>query len=351
MLSQVDRYAILRILDANYNRAVEGLRTLEEETRFRQNSTLWQGQFKKLRHQLAEALGHLSAEELLKARWAEGDVGPDNTLPSEQQRQSLNDIRQAAASRIQQSLRCLEEFSKPISPAGAEAFSRIRYQAYDLLGKYLLSLAQSGKVAWNEAKLYLLVDLRRKGSELGDHVKRLADCGADVIQIREKNVDDRMLLDCCSLVAEALREMPTRIVVNDRVDIALLSQADAVHVGQEDLSPETIRKLAGQNVAVGISTHNQAQVIAAEQSHADYIGCGPTFPSTTKSFQNFTGLEFLKVASQTTQIPAFAIGGITLENLPAVLASGISRVAVAGDVQNSKDPYSRVKEYKKILAG
>jgi|694.fasta_scaffold00778_38 thiamine-phosphate pyrophosphorylase len=351
MLSQVDRYAVLRILDANYNRAVEGLRTLEEEARFRQNWSVWQGQFKKLRHQLAEALGHLSAEELLKARWAVGDVGPDNTLKSEQQRQSLSDIRQAAASRIQQSLRCLEEFSKPISPTAAEAFGKIRYQAYDLLGKYLLSMSRSGKVAWNEAKLYLLVDLRRQGSELGDHVKRLADCGADVIQIREKNVDDRILLDCCSLVVEALREMPTRFVVNDRIDIALLAQADAVHVGQEDLPPDAIRKLAGQSLAVGISTHNQAQVIAAEKSQADYIGCGPTFPSTTKSFQSFAGLEFLKVASQTTAIPAFAIGGITLENLPTVLASGISRVAIAGDIQNSKDPYSRVKEYKKVLTG
>jgi thiamine-phosphate pyrophosphorylase len=145
--------------------------------------------------------------------------------------------------------------------------------------------------------------------------------------------------------------MPTRFVVNDRIDIALLAQADAVHVGQEDLPPDAIRKLAGQSLAVGISTHNQAQVIAAEKSQADYIGCGPTFPSTTKSFQSFAGLEFLKVASQTTAIPAFAIGGITLENLPTVLASGISRVAIAGDIQNSKDPYSRVKEYKKVLTG
>jgi thiamine-phosphate pyrophosphorylase len=351
MLSQIDRYALLRILDANYNRAVEGLRTLEEEARFRQNWSLWQGEFKKLRHLLAEAIGHFSTQELLQARWAQGDVGPDNTLETEQQRKSLSDIRQAAASRIQQSLRCLEEFSKPVSPAAAEAFSKIRYQTYDLLAKYLLIFSRHGKILWNDATLYLLVDLSRQGSELSDHFKRLADSGADVIQVREKNVDDRRLLDSCMIAVEALKDFPTRLVVNDRVDIALLSQADAVHVGQEDLAPNAIRKLAGQSIAIGVSTHNQAQVIAAEKSQADYIGCGPTFPSTTKSFENFAGLEFLKVASQTTQIPAFAIGGITLENLPAVLASGIRRVAISGDVQNSKDPYSRVKEYKKVLAG
>ena len=347
MLSDLDQLALYRILDANYNRATEGVRTLEELARFRSNSTSLQGQLKSLRHQLAAAYQLLPSSELLKARWAAGDVGPDNTLESEQQRESLTEIQAAAAQRIQQALRCLEEFSKPTHPAASAAFAKVRYLAYDILARTQLDLA-SHKISFAAARLYVLLDLKRTEVQLLDHGIRMAEAGADVIQIRDKHVDGRMLLERSQKIVEALAETPTRVIINDRPDIALMVGADGVHLGQEDVDVVAVRKLVGKRLAIGLSTHDYGQVAQAELLEIDYIGCGPTFPSSTKQFQEFSGLDFLRQAA-VTPLHAFAIGGITLEKLPSVLATGIGRVAVAADIDQATDPYQRIREYQKRL--
>lgn len=347
MLPAIDQYALYRILDANYNRASEGLRTLEEIARFRANASQLQLQLKSLRHQLASALQFLPVEELLKSRSATGDVGPENSLRSELERTSLEEIQTAAAHRIQQALRALEEFSKPLHPQAASAFAKIRYSAYDLLSKALLHLA-SHKIPFEKAQIYLLVDLKLDAAAWLEHLQKLVDAGADIIQIRDKQADGSILLERCQQAVELTSPTPVRIIVNDRPDIALMSGADGVHLGQEDLPVAAVRNWVGQRLSIGLSTHNAQQVSTAEKSSADYIGCGPTFPSTTKQFDRFSGLEFLHQAAATS-LPAFAIGGITLERLPKVLETGFRRVAIAGDVHQASDPYQRVREYRKYL--
>jgi thiamine-phosphate pyrophosphorylase len=349
MLSDLDRNTALRILDANYNRATEGLRTIEEIARFGANSSYWQVELKKLRHAMADAFKKLPAYDLLQARCAQVDVGAENTIASEQQRLSLDDIQRAAVERVQQALRCLEEFSKPLDGEVAVVFSKIRFSAYDIFSR-LLTMHLGGKVTWGEAKLYVLVDLRREESVFLEHIHKLADVGVDVIQIRDKQADAGLLIDRCRKATEALANRPTRLIVNDRLDIALVSQANGIHVGQEDISVTDIRKLCGLRLSIGLSTHNLSQLKQAEELQPDYIGCGPTFASTTKSFDRFAGLEFLLEASHTC-LPAFAIGGITLERLSSVLATGIQRVAVAGDIDQAADPYQQAKRYVDILKG
>lgn len=347
MLPDLDRYAIYRILDANYNRATEGIRTLEEIARFQANSTLLQRELKSLRHKIAAAHQLLPAEELLKSRSASGDVGPENTLDSEMQRTSLEHIQNAASQRIQQALRALEEFSKPLHPQAASAFGKVRYLAYDVLAKSLLSFA-SHKVEFAAARIYLLVDLKRNHTVWLDHLEKLVEAGADIIQVRDKHADGAVLLERCQQAVERLAKTPARLIVNDRPDIALMCGADGVHVGQEDLPVSSIRKWVGQRLSIGLSTHTPQQVAAAESLNVDYIGCGPTFPSTTKQFESFSGIEFLKAAAN-TPLPCFAIGGITLEKLPQVIEAGFQRVALAGDVDQAHDPYQRVREFRKRL--
>jgi len=348
MLPDIDQSALYRILDANYNRAAEGIRTLEEIARFRANASSQQLELKSLRHQLAAAVQLLPAEQLLRSRCAAGDVGADNTLDSEQSRTSVEAIQRAAAQRVQQALRSLEEFSKPLNAEASLAFAKIRYAAYDLLARIQLQLL-SHKISFQQAQLYLLVDLKRDARFWIDHLQRLVEAGVDILQIRDKQAEGAELLERCQQVVEKFEQTPVRIIINDRPDIALMSGADSVHLGQEDISVAVVRKWFGQRLTIGLSTHNLQQVKGAELAGVDYIGCGPTFPSTTKQFTAFSGLAFLKEAAL-SRLPAFAIGGITLELLPQVLATGFRRVAVAGDIERAEDPYHRVRTYRERLA-
>jgi thiamine-phosphate pyrophosphorylase len=123
--------------------------------------------------------------------------------------------------------------------------------------------------------------------------------------------------------------------MNDRPDLAVLARADGVHIGQDELSVHDARQIVGPDQLIGISTHNIEQARQAVLAGANYIGCGPTFPSSTKHFDHFPGLDFLREVAAEISLPAFAIGGVTLGNLPSVRASGFHRVAVSSALTNS----------------
>jgi thiamine-phosphate pyrophosphorylase len=170
-----------------------------------------------------------------------------------------------------------------------------------------------------------------------------------VLQLRDKRLNDRELL----ARAQALRSL-TRgrclLIINDRPDIAVLADADGVHVGQDELTVRDARKVVGPRGLVGVSTHTIEQARQTAAAGADYIGCGPTFPSTTKQFAEFPGVEFLRRVAGEIRIPAFAIGGITLANLDEVLAAGGTRVAVSGAITNSTSPAEAVDAFRARLA-
>jgi thiamine-phosphate pyrophosphorylase len=123
--------------------------------------------------------------------------------------------------------------------------------------------------------------------------------------------------------------------MNDRPDLAKLSNADGVHVGQEELAVKECRAILGVGPLVGVSTHSIEQARQAVLDGANYIGVGPTFPSATKNFEQFAGLEFLRQVAGEIRLPTFAIGGITAENLHEVLSAGISRIAVSQALLNA----------------
>jgi thiamine-phosphate pyrophosphorylase len=126
--------------------------------------------------------------------------------------------------------------------------------------------------------------------------------------------------------------------MNDRPDLAVLADADGVHVGQDELGVRDARRIVGPARLVGVSTHNLEQVEQAVLDGADYIGVGPVFPSGTKSFADFPGLDFVRKATAATRLPAFAIGGITENNVAAVRAAGAERIAVSGALCGAEDP-------------
>src|SRR5208337_889926 len=132
-------------------------------------------------------------------------------------------------------------------------------------------------------------------------------------------------------------------------DLAALTQSDGVHVGQEELSVKDARSIVGADALIGVSTHSIEQARQAVLDGANYIGVGPTFPSGTKQFDCFPGLELLRAVAGEIGLPAFAIGGITRENLGQVKSVGFKRIAVSGAVLAAEDPVQAVKELQNML--
>jgi thiamine-phosphate pyrophosphorylase len=170
-----------------------------------------------------------------------------------------------------------------------------------------------------------------------------------MIQLREKDLPDRTLLARARDLREMTRASGVLFIVNDRPDIALLAEADGVHLGQDDLSVREARRLLGPDALIGVSTHNVDQVWEAVQEGASYLGVGPTFPSQTKAFDTFAGLAFVREALTETSLPAFAIGGIHQDNITEVVAAGCWRVAVSHAVCATEDPRTAARQLRAAL--
>ena len=338
---------VWRVLDVNANRAAEGLRTIEDVARLiREDSvaSLWA---KSLRHELAAAIAKLNRAQRLAARSTETDAGTGHTTDTESERADWQAIISSACERVGQSLRCLEEFSKLIDVASGLDFKSLRYKAYDILAQLELRLRRNNVA--RAANLYLLVDCSLPIDVFATAVRQFAEAGADLLQLRDKTCDGRRLVAYARAAVEALATTNSKLIINDRVDVALASGAAGVHLGEDDMVYADARRIAGPDLLIGLSTHSIEQAVAAEKVGADYIGCGPTFPSETKLFDAFPGTQFLSQVAKQITIPAFAIGGIDAINLDEVLQSGCTRVALSSAIHSSATPTSTLQLIKDRL--
>ncbi len=337
------QHAVWRILDANANRAAEGMRVVEEYARFVLDDPHLTRLAKALRHDLAAALDDLPGEFRLTMRDTSRDVGTAITTPAEGERRSTADVVTAAWKRVEQALRCLEEYGKLVSPPTAARIEALRYRAYGLEK----SLATTGRSLDRlaEARLYILLDGGETLTDFTHRAAALIAAGAPIVQLRDKRLDDCTLLERARRLHEMTAGTATLFIMNDRPDLALLARADGVHVGQEELSVKDARAIVGPRALVGVSTHSLEQAQAAVLDGADYVGVGPTFPSATKEFAAFPGLDLLRAVSREVRLPAFAIGGITLERWPQVRDAGFARVAVSAAVHQAADPAAAVQAW------
>ena len=380
--SPSERLAALRIVDANLNRASEGLRVVEEHCRFALGDRHLTECCKQLRHDLASAAAAFDVHQLHAARETQADVGTSVTTASEASRDSLAHIAAANWQRVEQSLRAIEEYAKLLAPAIAPQIESLRYRAYTL-AKACTNTAD-GQARLAGARLYVLIDGGSSECAFAERVTELIAAGVHVLQLRDKQLDDRTLLARARLLRRILdeRSASTRqepqvrgqgtgdreqgssnydlspltthhslplFILNDRPDLAVLARADGVHVGQDELGVHDVRQIVGPDLLVGVSTHSIEQARQAVLDGASYLGCGPTFPSGTKHFDTFPGLDFLRQVAAEIALPAFAIGGITSENLPQVLATGFYRVAVSGAVANSHDMTVSIERLMAVL--
>ena len=336
------RMGILRVIDASANRAREGLRVVEDYVRFVLDDRHLTGQLKRLRHDLTGALAHLQAGDLLAARETQADVGTRISTPSERSREDATGVVTANFVRAQESLRSLEEFGKTIDPDMAAKLEEMRYRAYTLQRAVEITASSLERLA--HARLYVIIDGKESVQEFAALVESLVHCGVPLVQLRDKRLEDRELLDRARLLRKLTAGSGTLFIMNDRPDLAALSQADGVHVGQTELTVKDARAIVGPEALVGVSTHSIPQARQAVLDGANYIGVGPTFPSETKQFDAFPGLELLRAVAAEIRLPAFAIGGICCDNLPEVLRVGFRRIAVSGAVASAADPAAAARE-------
>jgi thiamine-phosphate pyrophosphorylase len=356
-----------RLLDAAANRGQEAIRVLEDYVRFMRDDAELTQQLKTFRHQFQEILKRFPMESRLESRNTEYDVGTDISAEGEYERPTMDDLVSANFSRLQEALRSLEEFSKMSDTQAARQFEQLRYLSYTLHketadGRRQIAADASGKeTEWTAQpsssllpsavcrlpSLYVLVDCRSDESAFEQLVSALIAGGVDIIQLRDKQADDRMILARSRILKNCITESDRNVlfIMNDRPDLAILAGADGVHVGQEELPAALVRQMVG-TMLIGVSTHSIEQARQAVLDGADYIGVGPVFESETKEFSQLAGLAYLEEVAAEISIPAFAIGGITEDRLEEVFQTGICRVAVGSALLNAENPKEVAERWK-----
>jgi thiamine-phosphate pyrophosphorylase len=197
--------------------------------------------------------------------------------------------------------------------------------------------------------LYAILDPERAQSPILQIAEGLSQAGVEIIQLRDKTSSAGRILSQARELVALLVPRGVRFILNDRPDIAGMSGAGGVHVGQEDLPVEDARRICPPPCWVGVSTHNLEQLREATLTSADYIAVGPIFPTATKRNPDpVVGLELLRAARQITDKPLVAIGGITLDRAADVYRAGADSIAVVSDLLSAQDPAERARAFIEV---
>jgi len=359
---------IYRIIDANLNRAREGLRVVEELARFALEDKALQRKTKALRHKLVSlfvSAARKRGERGLSSgtgtqvhpgllieygRDAEADVGKDFLTPSEARRATVADLMQGNFARIEESLRALEEFTKFFSGETSARLKALRFEVYTLEKEYLRAAYRAAaERSLKNIGLYPILDRECTGDiNPLDVANEILAPGLRILQYRDKVSS---AAEVCRICAE-LRKMTLRkgviFIVNDRVDIAGATDADGVHLGQDDMPVGFARHLLGSRKIIGKSTHSLSQARSAAKEDVDYISLGPIFSTETKPRARPLGPELIARVRKLTDKPIIAIGGISRHNIREVFVQGADGAAVISAILKAKNVRAATVSLKNI---
>lgn len=175
--------------------------------------------------------------------------------------------------------------------------------------------------------------------------------GVGIVQLREKNASAKDFLSLAISLKSVTEKKNIPLLINDRVDVAILADADGVHLGQGDLPADDVRRIIGSEKIIGVSAATVDEAIRAEAMGADYIGCGALFPTSTKDNTRSVNAELLKEICNSVEIPVVGIGGIKLDNIPMLKGTGIAGVAVVSAIMGASDIRKSAEEIKKAVNG
>ncbi|MBW4647729.1 MAG: thiamine phosphate synthase [Kastovskya adunca ATA6-11-RM4] len=320
--------AVCRILDANLDRAREGLRIIEEWCRFGLNSSQLAAECKEMRQEL----GAWHTADLRAARDTQGDLGTELTHPKEETRTSIQQLLQVNLGRIEEALRVLEEYGKLYNPNMGTAFKQMRYRVYTLESQ-LLAYRRHQLLA--RSHLFLVTS---PSENLFSIVEAALQGGLTLVQYREKTANDTVRLSHAQKLRQLCHHYGALFIMNDRVDLAVAVDADGVHLGQQDVPIALARQILGPQRLIGRSTTNPDELQRAIAEGADYIGVGPVHETPTKAGKAASGHEYVRYAAENASIPWFAIGGIDPSNVNEALNAGAERIAVVRSIMEAEQP-------------
>jgi thiamine-phosphate pyrophosphorylase len=341
--------AIYRIIDANFNRAREGLRIAEEFCRFALDNEQLAGRCKALRHRLTAAVTKLDMQKLIAARDTENDIGCRMRVAGQMKRQNFEDCVTAGFARTTEALRVLAESACAVDNKISAEFEKLRYDCYIL--EKDISLSGFPALRFKKTRLYCIITVEA-GIDVLKIAKACAAGGADCLQLRAKNIPDDQLLSLGRRFVDLCKQKDVISIINDRVDIAVAVDADGVHLGQHDLSAQVVRKCQLRPLIIGVSTHSIVELDKAVKQGPHYVGAGAVFTTPTKPQAKVSGLKYVSQVSKkikNSNIEMVAIGGITLENVEKVLQAGARRIAVSSCVCKTKNPADVCKKLKEKI--
>jgi thiamine-phosphate pyrophosphorylase len=332
-------YQRQRIIDANLNRAGEGLHFLEELARLVLNDAALTQQLKTIRHEILQGDWAFN-QTLIQSRDSESDVGFDIEVPAEDEPRELPVAVVANARRVQEALRILEEMAKipgTTPELDSERFKRARFALYAIEQEVLARLLRLDKTT-RLSGLYAIIDSQQLGGrshlEFAEEVIR---GGAAAIQLRDKLSTKAELLPIAQELRRLCAESGVLFIVNDHLDITLTTGADGLHLGQEDMPLSVARRLLSMDMILGGSVNTVEQARAAEAEGADYIALGSIYPTDSKEKPNVVGVDRLGQVREATALPLVAIGGIDEGNAGEVSANGADAVAVISALAGARD--------------
>ena len=315
-------HATLRIIDANLNRAREALRVMEEYARLGLDDAGLSAVIKQARHALAQTVldlegGATPGGSLIAHRDIVGDVGCEVSTPSEYERSGEYDVAVAAGKRLSEALRVIEEYGKTIDRDFAAAIERLRYRGYELQRRLELTAASHRR--FGNVRLYVLLTESLCSGDWFTTAEAALAGGAHCLQLREKELPDRELLDRAKRLVTLCRQHNALLIVNDRPDIAVLSK------------------------------HTPEQLAAAAEAVPDYIAVGPMFPTSTKPQDYIAGPQALAAARRSTSLPLVAVGGIEAENAREVLSAGHCCLCVCRSVISQPDVANAAARLRAVI--
>lgn len=334
-----------RIIDANLNRASEGLRSVEEYVRFILNNKKLSAELKNLRHRITM---YFEGDyiNLINSRDTKNDIGTD--IENISKTENKTDVLKANIKRTQQALRVLSEYGS--------LDDKYRYKMYEIEKEIMDIIYKERRTNIKQALLddkniYLITSQNNIENEddFIDKVAQILNAGVKLIQYREKNKSARYMIKTAKKLRQLCSMYNALLIINDRVDIAKIVDADGVHLGQDDIDILSARKILGDDKIIGISTHKPQDAIEAQDNGADYIGVGPVFKTPTKPNTDPVGLEYVNWVKNNIKIPFYAIGSIDENNVADVVKAGAARIAVIRALMNSNDVNKTVNIFNKEL--
>lgn len=341
---------LYRIIDANINRVAEGLRVLEDISRFYSNNSLITEKVKSLRHNVRKVVAKIQVL-LLSERDSLNDLGLEISQKTDwDNKTNLQQLILANFKRVEEGLRVIEETLKV---AGEYELSKIyesyRYESYALEKEFLLQFGNLGKRARLCTDLYCLTsEEHSNGRDNIEVVREMIAAGIKIIQYREKEKTMLEKYRECEKIRDLTQDIT--FLVNDHLDLALAVEADGVHLGQDDLPIQKVRELVGEEMIIGISTHSPEQAEKAVVGGADYIGVGPIFSTKTKKdVCDPVGLTYLDYVVKNIKIPFVAIGGIKENNILQVVKRGAKTVAMVTEIVGAENIPAKITSIRRKI--